>query len=126
MFHKPTPGHQDSSKAKIASKMLREEGRSLGKDTASAYYVPSSRAPSFFLRTLTWWTFRIFLIFFLLGSGEGGVQGAGRGGGGFFMENPRKGGLPGGGGVGGEGVCGREGVCGEFGGGGGGGLNIFF
>ena len=41
-------------------------------------------------------------------------------GGRFFIENPRRGGLPAGWGRGG--AMGREGVCGEFGGGG---LNIF-
>ena len=64
----------------------------------------------------------IFFVF-LLGGGEGGVRGAGRGRGTIFIENPRRGG----GGVsqarGGRGARGREGVCGEFGEGG---LNIFF
>ena len=32
-------------------------------------------------------------FFFLLGKGEGGVQGARRGGGRFFIENPRMGGI---------------------------------
>ena len=35
----------------------------------------------------TWWTFRMFLIFFcLLGEGEGGVRGARRGGVGFSLK----------------------------------------
>ena len=46
------------------------------------------------------WTFRIFFIFFLLGGGERGVRGAGRGWGTIFIENPRGGGLPGGAGRG--------------------------
>ena len=37
----------------------------------------------------TWWTFRIFFIFFRSGGGEGAVRGVGREG---FIENPRKGG----------------------------------
>ena len=59
--------------------------------------------------------------FFLLGGGEGGVRGAGRGGGGDFLLK-----IPGGGvsrAGGGRGARGRESVCGELGGGG---LNIFF
>ena len=36
-------------------------------------------------------------IFFLLGEGEGGVRGAGRGGDRFFIENPRTWGVLGGG-----------------------------
>ena len=64
----------------------------------------------------TWWTFRIFIIFFCSGEGKGAVRGVGRRGGGrFFIENPRGGGLPGGGAGGGEGP---EGVCGDLGGGG--------
>ena len=56
---------------------------------------------------ITWWTSRIFFIFFLLGEGEGGVQGAGREGGRFFfLENPRREG---------KGPRGREGVCGKLG-----------
>ena len=40
-----------------------------------------------------WWTFRIFLIFFLLGEGEGGVRGAGRWGGvAFFRKSQERGG----------------------------------
>ena len=52
-----------------------------------------------------------------------GVRGARRegGGGGFFIESPKRGVLPG---EGGGGPRGREGVCGDFLGGGG--LNIFF
>ena len=41
--------------------------------------------------------------FFLLGGGEGGVRGAGKGRGRIFIENPRRGGLPGGWGPRGEG-----------------------
>ena len=65
---------------------------------------------------LAWWTFQIFFLFFLLGEGEGGVRGAGGGGGRFFIENPRV--LEEG-----EGPRGWEGVCSELGGGG---LNIFW
>ena len=57
--------------------------------------------------------------FFLLGEGEGGVRGARKGGGRFFIENPTRGGLS-------RRGRGREGVCGEFGNSGGGGQNIFF
>ena len=57
--------------------------------------------------------FRIFIIFFCSGGGEGGVRGAGRGGDDFLLKIP-------GGGVsragGGGGVRGRERVCREFGG----------
>ena len=64
----------------------------------------------------SWWTFRIFLIFVLLGEAPGG------GGGRISIENPRRRGgvLP----KDGRGPRGWEGVCGELGGGGGG-LNIF-
>ena len=55
-------------------------------------------------------------IFFLLGGGERGVRGAGRGGGRFFIENPRRGGLPGGWGRGARGA-GRV-FAGNVGGGG--------
>ena len=51
-------------------------------------------APKSPQNTKTWWTFRIFLFFFLLGGGEGGVRGAGRGGGRFLIENHRRGGSP--------------------------------
>ena len=58
--------------------------------------------------------------FFLLGEGEGGVRGARKGGGDpFFIEHPRRGGVPAG--AEGPGGCLRR--IGEFGGGG---LNIFF
>ena len=40
--------------------------------------------------TTSWWTFRIFFIFFLLGEGESGAPGGG-GGGRFLIENPRRG-----------------------------------
>ena len=65
---------------------------------------------------LSWWTFRIFLIFFC---SEGGVRGAGTGGGGgrIFIESPRRGG-----GCPGRVRAGRVSV-GNLGGGG---LNIFF
>ena len=62
-----------------------------------------------------------YFLFFLLGGGEGRVRGAGKGGGRFFIEYPRRGGVSWAGGAGGS--RGQEGVCGEFGGGG---LNIFF
>ena len=57
----------------------------------------------------SWRTFRIFFIFFLLGEGEPGVRGLREGGGRFFIENPRKGGVSR------RGSRGREGVCGELG-----------
>ena len=42
------------------------------------------------LFSMTWWTFRnMFLIFCLLGEGEGGVRGSGRADR-FFIENPRR------------------------------------
>ena len=69
---------------------------------------------------LAWWTFRIYFYFFLLWGGEGGVRGAGKGGGGvrLFIENPRRGGgSPGRVGVGGAGSV----LAGNWGG-----LNIFF
>ena len=49
----------------------------------------------------------MFLIFFLLGEGEGRVRSAGgRGGIGFLVQNPRKGGgFPGAGGAEGLGGC---------------------
>ena len=67
--------------------------------------------------------------FFLLGGGEGGVRGAGRGRGGTksFYGKSQEGGGGGvsrvGGGREGEGARGREGICGDLGGGG---LNILF
>ena len=69
----------------------------------------------------TWWTFRIFLIFFCW-EGEGGVRGAGGGVvGWFFIEE-----IPGGGVSRRErGRGAGEGVCDELGNWGGGGLNIF-
>ena len=36
-------------------------------------------------RVSDWWTFRIFLIFSCSGEGEGGVRGAGKGGGAIFL-----------------------------------------
>ena len=64
--------------------------------------------------TFPWWTFRIFFIFFLLGGGEGGVRGAGKGRGcDFLLKIPGRVVLWGGCGRGGRGW---EGVCGEFGG----------
>ena len=72
----------------------------------------------------TWWTFRIFLNFFLLGGGKGGVRGDREGGRcRHFIENPRRGvgRREGGGGRGRGGVRGgREGVWGEVWQGGGG------
>ena len=68
---------------------------------------------------LTWWTFRIFFIFLLLGEGEGGVRAPG-GGVRFLIENPQEGDLQER-----EGLRGREGVCSELATWGGGGL-IFF
>ena len=59
--------------------------------------------------------------FFLLGEGEGGVRGAGRGGGvGFLLR------VPGGGAFQGEGAKGPGGCLRRIGELGGGGLNIFF
>ena len=64
--------------------------------------------------------------FFLLGGGEGGVRGAGRGRGTIFIENPRRGGgFPGGWGPRGEGPRG-EGPGGCLWGIGGGGAKYFF
>ena len=63
----------------------------------------------------------IFYFIFLLGEGEGGVRGARRCGGRFFIKNPR-----GGGALGGEGPRGREGVCGELGNFGWGAAKYFF
>ena len=41
----------------------------------------------------TWWTVRIFFIFFCLGEGQGESEAPGRGGARFFfIENPRRGG----------------------------------
>ena len=65
----------------------------------------------------TWWTFRIFFIFF---SRRGRVKGESEAPGGgrvrffLFFENPRRGGVPGGGGAKGPGGCLRR--IGEFGG----------
>ena len=58
-----------------------------------------------------------YLLFFLLGAGEGGVRGAGRVGGAILFFNGKSqegGGFQGGWGAGGS-ARGREGVCGEFG-----------
>ena len=64
--------------------------------------------------TLTWWTFQIFFIFSARGRGRGSPKCREGGGGGFFIENPRRGGgLPG---VGAGGARGREGACGNLGG----------
>ena len=50
----------------------------------------------------SWWTFRIFFIFFGSGEGNGEVQGDREGGGvGFLLKIPGGGGLPEGGGGGG-------------------------
>ena len=38
---------------------------------------PATR--SLMIKKETWWTLRIFFIFFLLGGGEGGVRGTGSG-----------------------------------------------
>ena len=71
--------------------------------------------------TASWWTFRI-IFFFLLRGGEGGVRGDREGGGRFFIENPRRGGLQEGvGGARGLGGC-VQGIWRNWGGG----LNIFF
>ena len=60
--------------------------------------------------TLTWWTFRIFVIFVLFGEGEGGARGARKGDRFFFFRKSQEGGgFPRGG------RRGREGVCGELG-----------
>ena len=72
--------------------------------------------------TLTWRTFRIFLIFFRLGEGEGGVRGRREGGGyRFFIENPR-----GGGGVSRRRGRGAERLSARIGDFGGGGAKYFF
>ena len=71
---------------------------------------------------MTWWTFRIFFIFFSARGGGRGVRAVGRGAGRFLLK------IPGGGGgvlQEGEGPRGREGVCSELGNLEGGGLNIF-
>ena len=63
----------------------------------------------------SWWTFRIFYIFFWSGEGKGESK-APRGGGGRFLLK-----IPGGGGGlfrAGGGGSERAGVCREFGGGG--------
>ena len=45
------------------------------------------------MRKNTWWTFRDIFDFSLLGGGKGGIRGARkRGGAGFLIENPRRGG----------------------------------
>ena len=54
--------------------------------------------------------FGYFLFFFCSGRGKWESEAPGRGGFGFFIENPRRGG-----GVQEEGLRGREGVCGELG-----------
>ena len=48
---------------------------------------------------ITWWTFRIFFIFFCSGRGKGESEASGGGGVSIFIENARGGrGSPGGGG----------------------------
>ena len=60
--------------------------------------------------TRTWWTFRIFFIFVLLGGGEGGVRATGKGGVEvFLLKIPGGGGFPGG--------CREQGSPGNGGGG---------
>ena len=72
---------------------------------------------------ITWWTFRIFFIFFLLGKGEGGVRGVGTGGVvGFLLKMPGEGGFS----RRGRGLRGWEGVCGKLGNWGGGGRAKYF
>ena len=71
----------------------------------------------------TWWTFRIFFIFFWSGRGKGEFEAPGGGGFGFLLKIPGGRGFPGGGGGEGPGGCVRR--IGEFFCGGGG-LNIFF
>ena len=82
--------------------------------------LPENQLPTIFFRglfflmittTITWWTFRIFFIFFWSGRGKGEFEAPGRAGGSVFIENARKGG--------GFARRGREGVCGELG-------NLFF
>ena len=46
--------------------------------------------------SVSWWTFRIFFIFFLVGEGEGRVRNAGKGGIGSLSKIPGGGGSPGG------------------------------
>ena len=67
------------------------------------------------VESFAWWTFRFVLFLSARGRGMGCPRCQEGGGVRLFIENPRRGGLPGeeGGGRG------REGVCGEFGGGGG-------
>ena len=69
----------------------------------------------------SWWTFRIFFVFFRSGKGQGESEAPGRGGVGFSIENPRGGRLPT---RRGRGPRGREGICGDFLGRGR--LNLFF
>ena len=49
------------------------------------------------LKTVSWWTFKIFFYFFCSGEGKGESRATGRGGGRFFIESSRRpgGGLPG-------------------------------
>ena len=82
---------------------------------------PAASNTEVLLQTLTWWTLRIFSIFFLLGEGERGVRPAGRGGGSIFKLKIPGGGSPGGGGA--EGPGGSLRRIGELRGCG---LNIFF
>ena len=72
-------------------------------------------------KNITCWTFRIFLIFFCSGR-EGGVRGAGRGGGRLLIENPRRGVSRKGRGRGARRVSAANWEIAR----GGGGLNIFF
>ena len=89
--------------------------------------LPLTMGPKQITQIFTWWTFRIFFIFFCSGRGKGESEASGLGGvgGGVdFIENPRRGGgrfLQEG-----EGPRGREGVEGGLWNLGGGGLNIFF
>ena len=67
------------------------------------YYFVECPTPPHGPPSYTWWTFRILLIFFGSGRGKGESEAPGRGRGLVFIENPRRGGLPGEGG--GRGAC---------------------
>ena len=79
----------------------------------------SSADRSWHERLLTWWTFRIFFVFFCSGEGKGESEAPGEGGRDVLLKIPEGGvSRAGGGGGGGNRARGREGICGKFGGGG--------